>query len=70
MFMSTHERGTLFSDTTVTMAEKDRKSYYFDKTRRLLGKCGYAQNLALFYVLYVRKNIRFRRIDLLFTSLR
>ena len=51
-----HMKEVLFSDTTVTMAEKDRKSY-FDKTRRLLGKCGYAQNLALFYVLYVRKKV-------------
>ena len=51
-----HMKEELFSETTVTMAEKDRKSY-FDKTRRLLGKCGYAQNLALFYVLYVRKKV-------------
>ena len=51
-----HMKEVLFSDTTVTMAEQDRKSY-FDKTRRLLGKCGYAQNLALFYVLYVRKKV-------------
>ena len=49
-----HMKEVLFSDTTVTMAEKDRKSY-FKTTRRLLGECGYAQNLALFYILYVRK---------------
>ena len=51
-----HMKDVLFSDTTVTMAEKDRKSY-FKTTRRLLGKCSYAQNLALFYILYVRKKV-------------
>ena len=51
-----HMKDVLFSDTTVTMAEKDRKSYW-KKTRLLLGECGYAQNLALFYILYVRKKV-------------
>ena len=39
-----HMKEVLFSDTAVVMAEKDRKSY-FKTTRRLLGECGYAQNL-------------------------
>ena len=51
-----HMKEALFSDTTAVMAEKDRKSY-FKTTRRLLGECGYAQNLALFYILYVRKKV-------------
>ena len=51
-----HMKDVLFSNTSVTMAEKDRKSY-FDRTDRLLGKCNYAQNLALFYILYVRKKV-------------
>ena len=51
-----HMKDVLFSNTSVTMAERDRKSY-FDRTDRLLGKCSYAQNLALFYILYVRKKV-------------